>query len=123
MRTFTEHGWTFSIGLGAAFTIACIACNSSDTLSSAECAERGGQTIERASCPGGRDELGTVETDGGSAVCCKKVPQLDPAECRALGGEPIGDPGDGSTHRNGCPSGETMLGTLDFGIEGGICCK
>jgi hypothetical protein len=48
---------------------------------------------------------------------------LSPAECEARGGEVVGDPGDGSTHRDGCPNGRLKLGTVPIGIEGGICCK
>ena len=48
---------------------------------------------------------------------------LTPEECVARGGTPIGDPGDGSTHRDGCPGGQTQIGSLVFGDEGGICCK
>jgi hypothetical protein len=47
---------------------------------------------------------------------------LTPDECVAKGGETIGDPGDGSTRRNGCPGGRTLLGNVKIGIEGGICC-
>lgn len=47
---------------------------------------------------------------------------LAPEECVAKGGETIGDPGDGSTRRNGCPGGRKLLGNVKIGIEGGICC-
>lgn len=46
-----------------------------------------------------------------------------PEACKALGGHFIGDPGDGSVHREGCPGGEEYLGPVRFGIEGGICCR
>jgi hypothetical protein len=51
-----------------------------------------------------------------------EVPLLLPEECAAKGGETIGDPGDGSTQRNGCPGGRKLLGNVKTGIEGGICC-
>ena len=47
---------------------------------------------------------------------------LTPEECVSKGGETIGDPGDGSTRRNGCPGGRAQLGNVKVGIEGGICC-
>jgi hypothetical protein len=47
---------------------------------------------------------------------------LTTEECVAKGGEGIGDPGDGSTRRNGCPGGRALLGNVKIGIEGGICC-
>ena len=50
------------------------------------------------------------------------LPRVSPSECEARGGHAIGDPGDGSSYRNGCPSGEHMIATLEFGFEGGICC-
>jgi hypothetical protein len=43
--------------------------------------------------------------------------------CEARGGRVYGDPGDGSIHRAGCPDGRQYLGSVSFGIEGGICCK
>ena len=48
---------------------------------------------------------------------------LEPAECEARGGTVIGDPGDGSVHRDGCPEGQELLGSVNLGIEGGICCR
>ena len=47
---------------------------------------------------------------------------LTTEECGAKGGEVVGDPGDGSTRRNGCPGGRQLLGNVKIGIEGGICC-
>lgn len=48
---------------------------------------------------------------------------LEPEECEALGGHLVGDPGDGSVSSEDCPDGETFLGRVRFGIEGGICCR
>ncbi|NMO14552.1 hypothetical protein HPC49_02230 [Pyxidicoccus fallax] len=65
----------------------------------------------------------------GAVACGDDEPEerpgelLTPEECIARGGEAIGDPGDGSTHREGCPDGREQLGSLEFGDEGGICCK
>lgn len=50
------------------------------------------------------------------------VPLLSPDECVAKGGETVGDPGDGSTRKNGCSGGRKLLGNVKTGIEGGICC-
>jgi hypothetical protein len=47
---------------------------------------------------------------------------LTPAQCAAQGGDTIGDRGDGSTRRDGCPNGRKLLGNVKIGIEGGICC-
>ena len=47
---------------------------------------------------------------------------LTPDQCVAKGGETIGDRGDGSTRRDGCPSSRKLLGNVRIGIEGGICC-
>lgn len=48
---------------------------------------------------------------------------LSVEECERLGGRLVADPGDGSTSREGCPEGEARLGEVEFGIEGGICCR
>jgi hypothetical protein len=48
---------------------------------------------------------------------------LDPEDCEDANGYVIIDPGDGSSHREGCPAGEELLGSVEFGIEGGICCR
>lgn len=48
---------------------------------------------------------------------------LTPDQCVAKGGETIGDRGDGSTRRNGCPNSRKLLGNVRIGIEGGICCS
>ncbi len=47
---------------------------------------------------------------------------LTPDQCAAKGGETIGDRGDGSTRRDGCPNSRKLLGNVRIGIEGGICC-
>ena len=41
-------------------------------------------------------------------------------ECRALGGEPLADPGDGSLRQ--CPQGRRSIGRLTDTYEGGFCC-
>lgn len=59
------------------------------------------------------------------ATCGPRAPPtLTSAQCVAAGGTPIGDPGNGSTVKNGCPAGRTLLGYLSEPgwTEGGICC-
>ncbi|WP_437924257.1 hypothetical protein WMF37_35240 [Sorangium sp. So ce291] len=46
-----------------------------------------------------------------------------PEDCEEEGGHVIGDPGEGSSERDGCPAGEELLGDVRFGVEGGICCR
>jgi hypothetical protein len=48
---------------------------------------------------------------------------LTPDQCASQGGEAIGDRGDGSTRRDGCPNSRKLLGNVKIGIEGGICCS
>lgn len=48
---------------------------------------------------------------------------VSPEDCEADGGFLRWDPGDGSVHRDGCPSGADLVGTVPVGIEGGICCR
>lgn len=66
------------------------------------------------------NNLGCSDTDPSTD---EELPLLTVEECEARGGTPHSDPGDGSTHRNGCPDSQEMIGNLKFGIEGGICCK
>lgn len=54
---------------------------------------------------------------------CGASDALNPEDCEDADGYVIGDPGDGSSHREGCPAGEELLGSVQFGIEGGICCR
>jgi hypothetical protein len=58
----------------------------------------------------------------GTASVTADAPLLTPDECTGKGAETIGDRGDGSTRRNGCPEGRKLLGNVRIGIEGGICC-
>jgi Kazal-type serine protease inhibitor domain len=53
-----------------------------------------------------------------------EVVKLTPQQCVASGGEPIGDPGDGSVTLAGCPDGAAAIATIDANWdEGGLCCK
>jgi hypothetical protein len=123
------------------------ACGDARRLTVEECREAGGDVLGIAGvssgfaptgrdfnredgCPGGRTRLGAVEAaeDPNGGVCCAIPPLLTVTACGAAGGEPVGDPGDGSSFRNGCPGGRRLLGWLtgDPGLpiagEGGICC-
>jgi hypothetical protein len=82
-------------------------------------------------CPGGRRLKGTIESpnDANGALCCEVPPQVDYAACESAGGHGIGDPGDGSSFRNGCPPNQILIG-WSMGCsspgpcgEGAICCK
>jgi hypothetical protein len=69
--------------------------------------------------------LGFASLVAASSSSCgddEPLPRLTSEECVARGGRPIADPGDGSTHRDGCPWGDVKIASLDVGIEGGICC-
>ena len=46
--------------------------------------------------------------------------EMTSQECTDLGGEVIGDPGDGSSYR--C-NGRELLGFIPLGIEGAACCE
>ncbi|WP_437669388.1 hypothetical protein [Sorangium sp. So ce131] len=56
-------------------------------------------------------------------ACGDSSDALSPEDCEDAGGYTIPDPGDGSSQRDGCPAGEELLGNVEFGIEGGICCR
>lgn len=51
-------------------------------------------------------------------------PTLTAEECENDGGTIVGDPGDGSVHREEyrCESGEAPIGRVESGIEGSVCC-
>ena len=71
--------------------------------------------------------LGSVGC-GQSEDRAEKPPSLTSAQCTAMSGRIIGDPGDGSTSRNGCGEGKELLGWIEdpgvFGDGGpSICCK
>jgi hypothetical protein len=82
-------------------------------------------------CPGGRKLLGVLESAGDTngALCCQIPRNVNVATCGALGGYVFGDPGDGSSFREGCPGGGELLGwalscdTPGLCGEGGICCR
>jgi hypothetical protein len=119
----------FGIGAAAYFGFFVFGCSSSEpateemlSLTADECAAMNGTTMPWDTCGSGREQLGVIEGDAGGA-CCETIPALTIDECESEGGTPHGDPGDGSSYRNGCPGAQKMIGTLDFGIEGGICCK
>jgi hypothetical protein len=109
-----------------------ICCKRLPSLSEAECGELGGEPISdfmsmpelaRDGCPGGRRSLGTVPFEEGG-LCCEIPELITLAECGAQCGGAIGDPGDGSSRRDGCPDRRRYLGNLgaEVGDEGGICC-
>jgi hypothetical protein len=50
--------------------------------------------------------------------------ELSPQACEQAGGDPIGDPGDGSVSTVGCPNQRRPLGfVVPGGIEGTLCCQ
>lgn len=100
-------------------------------LTLAECSERGGRAIAdpgdgssyRDGCPGGAALLGHLGIEFGDegGICCE-VPLISRQECAEDGGLLIGDPGDGSTWREGCPGAGELIGRVPLGIEGSVCC-
>src|SRR5689334_6281749 len=96
------------------FTMVLLALTSSPALgcsTSAEVPPAGPSTATTGEAPG-----------AGPAPAPGEAPWLTPDECTGKGAETIGDRGDGSTRRNGCPEGRKLLGNVKIGIEGGICC-
>jgi hypothetical protein len=91
---------------------------------------RGADLSSEDDCPGSRDLIGTIRSpdDPNGAICCEVPPSLTDDECRARGGESVGDPGNGSSYQDGCPGGDELIGWLTAcdtpGLcgEGGICC-
>jgi hypothetical protein len=109
-------------GIGIAAYVGFFGCSSEPTLTADECAAKDGTVMPWDTCGNGRKQLGVVEGDTDGA-CCETIPNITVDECETQGGTPHGDPGDGSSYRNGCPGAQKMIATLTFGIEGGICCK
>jgi hypothetical protein len=102
------------------------ACTPSVPITIEECTEAGGKrsTNYDKSTGGCAAPLAWLNalTDGTQHIgaCCIPV-LLTPEECATLGGEALGDPGDGSLNRAGCPDSRKQLGTIEY-IEGGLCC-
>jgi hypothetical protein len=95
-------------------------------FTSEACEAAGGDPIidpRGGTCPRGRTYLGLVNVGRETGVCCRDLRVVTVEECQREGGSVIGDPGDGSTRRDGCPDNRELLGSVRFGIEGGICCK
>ncbi|MBC7174484.1 MAG: hypothetical protein H5U40_18705 [Polyangiaceae bacterium] len=61
---------------------------------------------------------GCADREGGAPV-------ISLAECEAISGEALLDPGDGSVFEQGCGEGLLLLGYLDSDEveEGGLCCE
>lgn len=125
-------GWTWL------FLAALAGCNggkvvtSRAALDTGQCESANGQTILdpgdgstlRNGCPDGRRLLGAVDVGAEGALCCEIPRHFTLDECQAIpSAHVIGDPGDGSVHRAGCPFPQQFLGVVDFGAEGGICCR
>ncbi len=51
-------------------------------------------------------------------------PTFTVEQCEDEGGTIVGDPGDGSVHREDyrCENGEPPIARIDSGIEGSVCC-
>jgi hypothetical protein len=125
------------------------ATNEREPLSESECSAAGGESLGVAGapnnrlgdpgmdlsrtdlCPGGRKPLGVLEPahDANGALCCQIPSTISVATCQDQGGQLLGDPGDGSTYRNGCPDRGELLGwvfacdTPGLCGEGAICCR
>lgn len=60
-----------------------------------------------------------------SAACgSDELQHISIDQCEGLGGQVVGDEGTGSTRRPEyrCADGERPVASVDFGIEGGVCC-
>jgi hypothetical protein len=120
----------------------------SSALSVDQCAAQGGSAIGIAGaphafetpdsdltkddlCPGGRLLIGMIESsdDPNGGLCCRLPPKVEYAECAAMGGTILLDPGSGSSYVQGCGKGKELLGWLSdrsCGMlcgEGGLCCR
>jgi hypothetical protein len=121
-----------------------------ETVSIEACAELGGEPLgligffpnslgdpnvdltRNDPCPGSRTLLGTISGipgDPNGGLCCAVPPAVTIAQCLSSGGTTLGDPGGGSTYRDGCNGGQRLLGWLTLDCpdgavcgEGGICC-
>jgi hypothetical protein len=121
-----------------------------EPLSEAACSAAGGESVGVAGaptnrlgdpgadlgrtdpCPGSRKLLGVLEPagDANGALCCQIPPNVSAASCQAKGGHVLGDPGGGSTYRDGCPEEDELLGWVVSSCdspglcgEGAICCR
>lgn len=61
--------------------------------------------------------------DGPCALLNPPRQTYTPAQCSAIGGVALTDPGDGSLLRAGCPARTQLLGNVSGYIEGGLCCE
>ena len=84
-------------------------------------ADPGDGSLLRAGCPTGSTNLGMVSGFIEGGLCCAPAPVSIP-QCRAMGGEPLSDPGDGSLLRAGCPDQRRMVARMADFDEGGLCC-
>jgi hypothetical protein len=124
--------WVTSI-LTVGLALACEVAPPPTVLTPDECEDAGGRIIGdpgdgssyENGCPGGGRLLGNVALGIEGGICCGPPRLITLDECAAQGGIAIADPGDGSTHRDGCPDGGELLGSLgiELGDEGGICCR
>jgi hypothetical protein len=100
------------------------------TTTLAECEAEGGRVVPdpgdgsayEEGCDLPEVRIGEVLDTAMGGVCCAELPYLSPDECVEAGGEVLGDPGDHSLVRAGCPDLRENLGFVSFGFEGGLCC-
>ncbi|MEA2699446.1 MAG: hypothetical protein QOI66_3717 [Myxococcales bacterium] len=83
----------------------------------------GDGSVHRAGCPFPKMLVGAVNFGAEGGICCRTLNFSSISDCEARGGHEIGDPGDGSVYRDLCPAGESLLGAVEKGAEGGICCS
>ncbi len=125
----------------------CVAGSGRPEWTVAECDASGGEVIGDPGdgrvhrpdfeCPGGTAPTAFVHSGIEGSVCCPRpnlpdFPVMEQADrpswsgeqCAEAGGQVVGDPGDGRTHRPDfrCESGEAPAATVSVGIEGGVCC-
>jgi hypothetical protein len=127
----------------AGLTLAClmvwaVGCSTDDedvglgraTTTVAECQAEGGRAVADpgdgsvydAGCDLPEVRIGELLETATGGICCAFRPILSLDGCDEAGGEVLGDPGDHSLVRGGCPDLRENLGFVDFGFEGGLCC-
>jgi hypothetical protein len=117
-------------------------------LTSAECAELGGEPIGMIGapprlgdpgtdlsrddeCPGSRVVKGMLEsvTDSNGGICCELPASVSVQECTDAGGRVLPDSGGGTSYILGCATGQTLVGWLASTCDEtpchttGVCCR
>ena len=98
------------------------ACGDSSAGAVAEISEQtcraGSGEVQTGACPAGTSPISAEVA--GPALCCTPTGFVTLEQCKAMGGRPLADPGDGSLDR--CPSHSAKIAHVTGYIEGGLCC-